>query len=279
MRRELAKPDGADGMIGDSAPMQRLKASVAALAPADTTVLMIVGETGTGKELVAQEIHRRSARCERVLVKVNVRTDVRVIAATNRDLAQMVSRGEFRSDLYYRLNVFPLTVPPLRDRGDDAARLVRHYLGACGRKLGKRLDDISPRSAQWLSTYAWPGNVRELANVVERGRSCQGADRRSDEHHRGVRGRIAAAGHGQRQPRRARGFRARAHRAAAPPLACTSSVGPSQDQALLHQACGAIDGVAALAQGVVARRVIGGGERDLRLDANAGRRVDVIAGV
>jgi transcriptional regulator with GAF, ATPase, and Fis domain len=200
-----------------------------------------VGETGTGKELIARAIHSRSPRRERVMVKLNcaalphelveselfghekgaftgatqqrqgrfeladggtlfldevgelpldtqakllrvlqeqefervggtksLRTDVRLIAATNRDLSHNVEAGTFRSDLYYRLNVFPLVLPPLRDRREDIPRLLRHFMRRAARKLGKRLDDASPACLEQATGYDWPGNIRELENFVER---------------------------------------------------------------------------------------------------------------
>jgi formate hydrogenlyase transcriptional activator len=97
-----------------------------------------------------------------------IRGDVRLIAATNRDLAQMVAEGRFRSDLYYRLNVFPITVPPLRDRPDDIPRLVRHFTHRFARRMGRRIESIPTATMEALSCYPWPGNVRELQNVIER---------------------------------------------------------------------------------------------------------------
>jgi len=203
--------------------------------------VLIQGETGTGKELVARAIHELSLRRERLLIKVNcaalprdlveselfghekgaftgatqqrrgrfeladggtlfldeagelpldtqakllrvlqerefdrvggtrsLRTDVRVIAATNRDLHTQVAAGSFRSDLYYRLNVFPIVVPPLRERRDDIPGLVRHFAAKAARKLGRTVDGISSAFVECASVYAWPGNIRELENLVER---------------------------------------------------------------------------------------------------------------
>jgi formate hydrogenlyase transcriptional activator len=210
------------------------------VAGTDTTVLLL-GETGTGKELIARAIHRHSARKDRPLIKVNcaalpptlieselfghekgaftgalarkmgrfeladagtifldeigelpldlqakllrvlqdgaferlgsVQTttvDVRVIAATNRNLVQQVAAGHFREDLYYRLNVFPVTLPPLRERREDIPLLVWYFVAKCQGKLGKPIERIPERAMTALMAYHWPGNIRELANVIER---------------------------------------------------------------------------------------------------------------
>jgi DNA-binding NtrC family response regulator len=226
-------------MIGRSAAFERLLAQIAKVAPTDSTVL-IQGETGTGKELVARAIHSASLRRERALVTVNcaalprdlveselfghekgaftgatqqrrgrfeladggslfldevgelpleaqakllrvlqegqfdrvggtrtLRADVRVLAATNRDLRAQVEAGRFRSDLYYRLNVFPVAVPPLRDRREDIPLLVEHFAARAARRLGRKLA-MSPAFLEQAQAYDWPGNVRELQNLVER---------------------------------------------------------------------------------------------------------------
>ena len=229
-----------DAIVGDSPALRRVLALAAQVAPTDSTVL-IQGETGTGKELVAQAIHDRSPRRERPLVRINcaalprdlveselfghekgaftgavqqrrgrfeladggtllldevgelpleaqakllrvlqehefervggarsLRADVRVIAATNRDLQAQVAAGGFRSDLYYRLNVFPIAMPPLRERRDDIPRLVQHFAAKAARKLGKTLEGIAPAFIEQASAYDWPGNIRELENLIER---------------------------------------------------------------------------------------------------------------
>ena len=229
-----------DAMVGESPALRRVLEQIAQVGPTDSTVL-IQGETGTGKELVARAIHERSPRRERPLVKVNcaalprdlveselfghekgaftgaaqqrrgrfeladggtlfldeagelpleaqakllrvlqerefdrvggtrsLRTDVRVIAATNRDLQARVAAGGFRADLYYRLNVFPIVVPPLRERRDDIPGLVRHFAAKAARKLGRTLEGVSPAFVERASAYDWPGNIRELENLVER---------------------------------------------------------------------------------------------------------------
>ena len=227
-------------IVGSSPAIRRLLAQAEKVAPTDSTVL-ITGETGTGKELIARAIHRRSARADRALVKVNVaalpptliaselfghergaftgafqrrlgrfelaargtlfldeigelpletqsallrvlqegefervggsqtlRTSARVIAATNRDLGADVEKGAFRRDLFYRLNVFPIDVPPLRERREDVPMLVEYFASLHGRRLGKRVRRVEPATLDRLVAYSWPGNVRELENVVER---------------------------------------------------------------------------------------------------------------
>jgi len=229
-----------DSMVGDSPALQRVRELVAQVAPTDSTVL-IQGETGTGKELVARAIHERSARRERPLVKINcaalprelveselfghekgaftgavqqrrgrfeladggtlfldevgelpveaqakllrvlqehefervggtrtLRTDVRMIAATNRDLQAQAATARFRPDLFYRLNVFPIAVPPLRERRADIASLLRHFANKTARKLGRQVTAVAPEFIERATAYDWPGNVRELQNVVER---------------------------------------------------------------------------------------------------------------
>jgi len=213
---------------------------VSKVAPTDATVL-VTGETGTGKELVARAIHRRSHRSSRAFVCVNcaaiprdliaselfghekgsftgalqrrlgrfelaeggtiildevgelplgtqiallrvlqehefervggtrsIRTNVRVIAATNRNLQVAIQAGTFRSDLFYRLNVFPIEMPPLRERREDIPMLVEYFVDHCARKVGKNIQGITKESLDLLRSYPWPGNIRELQNVIER---------------------------------------------------------------------------------------------------------------
>ena len=227
-------------LVGDSPAMRRVRELVAQVAPTDSTVL-IQGETGTGKELVARAVHAASARRERPLIKLNcaalprelveselfghakgaftgavalrrgrfeladgatllldeigelpleaqakllrvlqerefervggtrsLRTDVRVIAATNRDLGAQVAEGRFRADLYYRLNVFPITIPPLRERREDIAALIEHFARQIARKLGRELAGVTPAFVERARAGEWPGNIRELENIVER---------------------------------------------------------------------------------------------------------------
>jgi formate hydrogenlyase transcriptional activator len=235
-------------MVGNSAPLLAALRKVEQVAATDSTVL-ISGETGTGKELIARAIHGRSARRDRALVKVNcaaisaglveselfghvkgaftgaierrvgrfelahggtifldevgelpletqvkllrvlqeqefepvgssrsVRVDARVIAATNRDLAEAVASGRFRSDLFYRLNVFPVRVPPLRERAADIPQLAMFFLGQFSKKFGRQIDRVSEPTMERLVRYGWPGNIRELQNVIERAAVlCQGA--------------------------------------------------------------------------------------------------------
>ena len=227
-------------IIGDSTALRRILDQLQTVAPTDSTIL-ILGETGTGKELIARAIHHLSARRERTLVKVNcaaiptglleselfghekgaftgaiaqrigrfefghrgtifldevgdiplelqpkllrvlqeqeferlgsvrtTRVDVRVVAATNVDLAQKVAANQFRSDLYYRLNVFPITIPPLRERKEDIPVLVRYFAQKYARRMKKPIEAIPMKAMAALTDYHWPGNVRELENFIER---------------------------------------------------------------------------------------------------------------
>lgn len=237
LRLELAR---AGGMIGECPAMRGLLSEIVQVAPTEATVL-IQGETGTGKEIVARAIHEGSRRAARPMIRVNCaaipatlieseffghergaftgatqrregrfaladggtlfldevgelpldlqakllralqegefepvgssrtrKVDVRVIAATNRDLRQEAEQGRFRLDLYYRLNVFPLRVPPLRERGQDIVLLATAFLERFGQKLGRRFRPLTPRSINSMLSYPWPGNVRELENLLER---------------------------------------------------------------------------------------------------------------
>jgi formate hydrogenlyase transcriptional activator len=227
-------------IIGNSPALESVLEQVEQVAPTDSTVL-IQGETGTGKELIARAIHNLSARCGRPFIKLNCaaipfdlleselfghergaftgaiaqkmgrfeladkgtlfldevgdippglqpkllrvlqeeeferlgsarthQVNVRLVAATNRDLAYMVKRGEFRSDLYYRLNVFPIPLPPLRERRGDIPALVEHFVEIYSRRMDKRIDRIPPETMSALVSYPWPGNIRELQNFIER---------------------------------------------------------------------------------------------------------------
>jgi predicted ATPase len=240
LRQEILCDHDFEEIVGRSPALIRTLHQVDQVAPTDTTVL-ILGETGTGKELIARAIHGRSRRKNRPLVKVNCAAipptlieseffghergaftgalarkvgrfelanggtifldeigelpldlqakllrvlqegeferlgstkttwvDVRVIAATNRHLEQAVAAGTFRADLYYRLNVFPVTVPPLRERREDIPLLVWYFIAKCQGKLGRTITQVSERAMSALQAYAWPGNIRELANVIER---------------------------------------------------------------------------------------------------------------
>lgn len=237
---ELPNEPSFEEIVGRSPVLQRVLRNVEVVAPTDSGVL-IQGETGTGKELIARAIHNLSGRRDKPFVKVNCaaipsglleselfghekgaftgavmrkpgrfevadkgtlfldevgdiplelqskllrvlqereferlgstrtqQVDVRVIAATHRDLKQMVEEGTFRSDLYYRLHIFPLTVPPLRDRRQDIPLLVRHCVDKYARRMNRHIETIPARTMEVLSNYSWPGNVRELQNFIER---------------------------------------------------------------------------------------------------------------
>jgi formate hydrogenlyase transcriptional activator len=240
LREDIDHASMFEQIIGTSAALQPVLARVAKVARSHSTV-MVTGETGTGKELVARAIHRRSARGDRAFVGVNcaavpreliaselfghergaftgatqrrigrfelahggtlfldevgelsmeiqvallrvlqerelervggstlIRVDVRVIAATNRDLKAVIEAGTFRADLFYRLNVFPIVVPPLRERADDIPLLVEYFVDRYARQAGKTIRHINKRTLVHLQAYPWPGNVRELQNVIER---------------------------------------------------------------------------------------------------------------
>src|SRR5580693_9352277 len=240
LREELRTEHNFEEIVGNSPALLKALHAVDQVAPTDSTVL-IYGETGTGKELVARAIHGRSARNGRALVNVNcsaisaglveselfghmkgaftgalerrigrfelahggtifldeigelsletqvkllrvlqerefepvgssrtLRVDVRVIAATNRNLREAIQAGRFRSDLFYRLNVFPLEMPPLRGRRSDIPKLTKFFLGRFSKKFGKKVDVVSQPTMDGLVSYAWPGNIRELENVIER---------------------------------------------------------------------------------------------------------------
>jgi formate hydrogenlyase transcriptional activator len=227
-------------VIGDSPAFRKALRQVETVAPTDATVL-ILGETGTGKELIARSVHELSARAQRTFARLNcaaiptglleselfghekgaftgaiaqrigrfeladggtlfldevgdiplelqpkllralqeqeferlgstrtIKVDVRVIAATNRDLPRMVAEQQFRIDLYYRLNVFPLPVPPLRDRASDIPMLVRYFAQKFSRRMNKHIETIPAATLAALAEYSWPGNVRELENLIER---------------------------------------------------------------------------------------------------------------
>ncbi len=227
-------------LVGNSPALELVLEQVERVAPTGSTVL-ITGETGTGKELIARAIHNISSRCGRSFVKVNCaaipldlleselfghekgaftgaiaqkigrfeladkgtlfldevgdipqglqpkllrvlqeqeferlgstrthQVDVRLVAATNCDLTEMVKRREFRSDLYYRLNVFPILLPPLRERREDIPALVAHFVETFGRRMSKKIEHIPQETISALSSYSWPGNIRELQNLIER---------------------------------------------------------------------------------------------------------------
>jgi formate hydrogenlyase transcriptional activator len=240
LQEEIKSDHNFEEIVGQSRAIKELFKAIEAVAPVGATVL-ITGETGTGKELVARALHNLSPRRGKALIKVNcaalpaglieselfghekgaftgaiarkigrfelahggtlfldeigdlplelqpkllrvlqegeferigashtITVDVRVIAATNRDLETAIRENRFRSDLYYRLNVFPIRLPPLRERTEDIPLLVRYLTLKYGPLLGKKISNVSPEIMRMLQTYSWPGNVRELENVIER---------------------------------------------------------------------------------------------------------------
>ena len=240
LEEEIRTENNFEEIIGESQALKHILKQIEIVAPTDSTVLLL-GETGTGKELFARAIHNLSSRCERSLVRVNcaaiptglleselfghergaftgaiaqrvgrfeladkgtlfldevgdiplelqskllrviqeqeferlgstrtLSVDVRLVAATNVHLAQRVAENQFRDDLYYRLNVFPISIPPLRERREDIPLLARHFAQQYGRRMKKPIDAIPATTMKALSDYHWPGNVRELENFIER---------------------------------------------------------------------------------------------------------------
>jgi formate hydrogenlyase transcriptional activator len=240
LREEIARSSMFEEIIGTSPPLRKVLAEVARVATTDSTVL-IFGDTGTGKELIARAIHKRSKRSARAFISVNcgaippslilselfghekgaftgalqrrvgrfeaadggtifldevgelpsetqvallrvlqdreferiggserLKLDVRVLAATNRNLRGAVNAGTFRQDLFYRLNVFPIEMPPLRERADDIRLLAEYMIDRYAKKVGKKFDNLATETLNLFRAYAWPGNVRELQNVIER---------------------------------------------------------------------------------------------------------------
>src|SRR6266403_157258 len=240
LEEEIRSDSGFERIIGKSAPLKHILELVDTVAPSDSTVLLL-GETGTGKELIARAIHDRGRRKDRTFVKLNCaaiptglleselfghekgaftgaitqkigrldladqgtlfldevgdipieiqpkllralqereferlgsthtrKVDVRLVAATNRDLEPMMENREFRSDLYYRLNVFPIRIPPLRERPEDIPLLARYFIQKHGRRMNKEIESIPIAAMRKLSSWHWPGNIRELENFIER---------------------------------------------------------------------------------------------------------------
>jgi formate hydrogenlyase transcriptional activator len=248
LREQINQAAMFEEIVGTSAPLQKVLTQVRKVAASDSTVL-VLGETGTGKELIARAIHERSRRAARAFIGVNcaaiptsliaselfghekgaftgaaqrrlgrfeaahggtifldeigdlpidmqiallrvlqeheierigrdkpVPVDVRVIAATHRDLKKLVSEGKFRQDLFYRLNVVPITMPALRERAADIPLLVEYFIARFGRKMGKTFRTIGRSTLEALKAYDWPGNVRELQNVIERAVTLSDSD-------------------------------------------------------------------------------------------------------
>jgi PAS domain S-box-containing protein len=240
LREEIGRAPMFEEIVGTSQPLRAVLSQIDKVAPTDSTVL-ITGETGTGKEVIARAVHKRSERSEHAFISVNcaafaptlisselfghekgaftgamqrrlgrfeladggtifldeigelpadtqvallrvlqerefervggtqsIKIDVRVIAATNRDLNAAVANGSFRSDLFYRLQVFPIEIPPLRERREDIALLVEYFIDRYARKSGKTIRHVNKKTLQLLQSYPWPGNIRELQNVIER---------------------------------------------------------------------------------------------------------------
>ena len=240
LREEIDKTSMFEEIVGSSAGLHEVLSRVNRVAPTDSTVL-ITGETGTGKELIARAIHKRSQRVSRAFISVNcaaipqsliaselfghekgaftgavqrrpgrfelaeggtifldeigelpmetqiallrvlqerefervggtqsIRTDVRVVAATNGDLQASIESGTFRSDLFYRFNVLPIEIPPLRERKEDILMLVKYFIDRHASNMGKKIRNIDKKTLALLQSYTWPGNIRELQNVIER---------------------------------------------------------------------------------------------------------------
>jgi formate hydrogenlyase transcriptional activator len=240
LREEIDRASMFEEIVGSSKPLRQVLKQVEKVAPSDSTVL-ILGETGTGKELIARALHRRSSRSARAFIRVNcaaipqsliaselfghekgaftgalqrrlgrfeaadggtlfldeigdlpmetqiallrvlqereferigshhpISVDVRLIAATNRDLSAAVAAGTFREDLFYRINVFPIDLPPLRERAEDVPVLLEYFIGRYAKKAGKNIRHIGKHTLEQFKAYSWPGNIRELQNVVER---------------------------------------------------------------------------------------------------------------
>ncbi|HLO82469.1 MAG TPA: sigma 54-interacting transcriptional regulator [Chitinophagaceae bacterium] len=260
LREEIETTQNYSEIIGQSKEIKKVFKLITQVSSSDSTVLLL-GETGTGKELIARAIHNASPRKEKLMVKINcaalpvnlieselfghergsftgaverrigkfelanhgslfldeigemplelqvkllralqekeieriggkttIRTDVRIIAATNRDLEKLMEEGKFRSDLYYRLNIFPIHVPPLRDRKEDIPELAMHFIKRFSKKAGREIDKIGSRALEELRNYHWPGNIREMEHLIERSVLLSSGDTIKDIHLPGKRG-------------------------------------------------------------------------------------------
>src|SRR5205085_171871 len=171
LKRALGTTHQFANIIGRSEKMLAVFKLIEQIARTDSTVL-VTGESGTGKEWVARAIHFYSLRRERTFRRLGgveeLESAMRVIAATNQELTRLVADGKFREDLFYRINVIPIHLPPLRDRREDIPLLAEYFLGKYREQMGKPVSGLSQESMELLEVYEWPGNIRELENVIER---------------------------------------------------------------------------------------------------------------
>ena len=323
LRQELDEQSMFEEIVGSSAPMRRVIHAIEKVAPTGATVL-ITGETGTGKELIARAIHKHSGRAAHAMVKVNlaslpdtlvaselfghekgaftgalqrragrfelasggtlfldevgevpadvqvsllrvlqegefervggnqtIRTDARVIAATNRDLQAAIAEGRFRSDLFFRLNVFPIHVPPLRERQEDLPILVEYFAARHAARLGRRFRSVSQKTLDLLASYTWPGNIRELENVIERAAILSDGDTlRIDEALAPSRAAAPATSTPEPQPDRAQ---TASEAAAAPRISTPANRFDQEEVRLIEEALAATRGRVSGPSGAAAR--------------------------